>query len=441
MADELLRALGRVANDFDFLSGARALGRVEQQQLRRAEDSRQDVVEVVRHAPGEPADGLELLGLGEVALQLHAFATHPGVGQRTRDGGRQALQPVLHDVVSGAGPHSRHRGVLTDGAGYDDEREVLAGRLQHRQRPRSVESREVVIAQHDIPRLTCQCRAERLGGFDALVGRDESATPQLAQDHFGVGRAILDEERAERRRCGGHGIGHDLLYGRARPCFKAAARQLMCPCAPSCLLFRWFFSRHVTPARSPRDTVPARRPTQPVAVRDTQLENRVARLELRQLEKEAQVEELQARLDDARREVVRAMAKLQSLATRAEAASGMAEAEIALQALRTSGNPQGVPELGQAAQLLQLAAAEFDKQNYGGALYLANQAKDAAAAGQGRVASVERGALRQGEVPFALPLRLQTAGRAKAGRRSRLESCRRHGHLRAREKYCARCRR
>ena len=168
------------------------------------------------------------------------------------------------------------------------------------------------------------------------------------------------------------------------------------------------------PQTSPaRDTVPAHQPPRPAPVaRDTQLEQRVSRLELRLLEKEAQVEELQARLDEARHEVVRAMAKLQSLATRAEAASGMAEAEIALQALRTSGNPQGVPELGQAAQLLQQATVEFDKQNYGGALYLANQAKDAAAAGQGRVASVERGSLRQGEVPFALPLHLQTMGRA-----------------------------
>ena len=169
-----------------------------------------------------------------------------------------------------------------------------------------------------------------------------------------------------------------------------------------------------TPAPKPvRDTVPARRPpVQPVAVRDTLLEQRVSRLELRMLEKEAQVEELQARLDDARREVVRAMAKLQTLATRAEAASGMAEAEIALQSLRGTGGQQAVPELGQAAQLLQLSTAEFDKQNYGGALYLANQAKDAAAAGQGRVASAERGSLRRGEVPFALPLRLQTTGRA-----------------------------
>jgi len=155
-------------------------------------------------------------------------------------------------------------------------------------------------------------------------------------------------------------------------------------------------------------------PTQPA--RDTALEQRAGRLELKTLEQEAQIEELQDRLDDARREVVRAMAKLQSLATRAEAASGMAEAEIALEALRSAngsggGSSAASPELAQGTQLLQLATAEFDKQNYAGALYLATQAKNAAAAGQGRATS-ERGTPRTGEIPFALPLHLQTTGRA-----------------------------
>src|SRR5213594_2334332 len=123
------------------------------------------------------------------------------------------------------------------------------------------------------------------------------------------------------------------------------------------------------PVRAPRDTA---RVTQraPAVVRDTALEQRAARLELKVLEQEAQVDELQSRLDDARREVVRAMAKLQSLATRAEAASGMAEAEIALQALRSaSGSNSQAPtpaEYGQGMQLLQLATTEFDQQNYAG---------------------------------------------------------------------------
>ena len=146
-----------------------------------------------------------------------------------------------------------------------------------------------------------------------------------------------------------------------------------------------------------------------VSARNARLEQDVARLELRLLEKEAQLEELQARLDDARREVVRGMAKMQSLATRAEAASGIAEAEIALRSLRAAGTAQEVPEV---SQLMRLSTAEFDKQNYGGALYLANQAKSAAVTARGQLASEEQEELRKGEVPFALPLRLQTAGRA-----------------------------
>jgi uncharacterized coiled-coil protein SlyX len=146
---------------------------------------------------------------------------------------------------------------------------------------------------------------------------------------------------------------------------------------------------------------------QPTVVRDPELEQRLARSELRLLEKEAQIEDLQTQLGDARQEVVRAMAKLQSLATRAEAASGIAEAEIALQSMRSAGAPASA----ELAELMKQSTAEFDKQNYGGALYLANQAKSAATA-RGQLASADRGSLRPGEVPFALPLQLQTTGRA-----------------------------
>jgi len=178
-----------------------------------------------------------------------------------------------------------------------------------------------------------------------------------------------------------------------------------------CSLFR---APSPDPARTPADTGRTSTRRQPAVARDTALEQRAARLELKVLEQEAQVAELQSRLDDARREVVRAMAKLQSLATRAEAASGMAEAEIALQALRSANgnNSPPSPEYGQGNQLLQLATTEFDQQNYAGALYLATEAKNAAAAGQGRVSSDDRTSTRKGEVPFALPLRLQTTGRS-----------------------------
>lgn len=189
---------------------------------------------------------------------------------------------------------------------------------------------------------------------------------------------------------------------------------LACACLVLSACPPWWVFRGGRPESVPETPINGPDGPAPVVVRDTALERRANQLELQLLEKQAQVEELQSRLDDARREVVRAMAKLQTLATRAEAASGLAEAEIALQALRgvRGGGIQAAPEIGQASQLMQLAVAEFNRQNYGGALYLSTQAKGAAATGQARLANVERGSLRPGEVPFAVPLRLQALGRA-----------------------------
>ena len=162
------------------------------------------------------------------------------------------------------------------------------------------------------------------------------------------------------------------------------------------------------PQPVPRSSKATRASAESISV----LEQKTARLELRLLEEEAQVSDLQAKLDDARQEVVRAMAKLQTLASKAEAASAMAEAEIALQALQTAAKQVGAPEATQAEQLLHMSTKEFDQQNYGGALYLANQAKSLAGAGQTRLTSSGRGTLRPGEVLFALPLHLQTLVRA-----------------------------
>src|SRR6058998_3412029 len=96
-------------------------------------------------------------------------------------------------------------------------------------------------------------------------------------------------------------------------------------------------------------------------VHDSVLEQRVARLELLVAERDAQVEDLEARLDEARQEVVRALAKLQTVASHAEAASAIAEAEIAVQALRaaTGTQPAAGADVAQAGTLLQQASAEF----------------------------------------------------------------------------------
>lgn len=176
-----------------------------------------------------------------------------------------------------------------------------------------------------------------------------------------------------------------------------------------------------SPAVSER---PIQAPAPAASPASPELSRRIARLELTLLEKDAQVEDLQSRLNDTRQEVVRAMSKLQTLATRAEAASGMAEAEVALQSLRTGAGSVAAPEALQTTKLLQESSNEFTKLNYGGALYLANQAKTLAGAGRGRLAGGDRGVQRPGETPFALPIHLKAVGRGNVregpGAKSRL---------------------
>jgi TolA-binding protein len=146
-----------------------------------------------------------------------------------------------------------------------------------------------------------------------------------------------------------------------------------------------------------------------VTARDPELDKRVSRLELQLLARDAQIEDLQTRLEDTRAEVVRAMAKLQSMASRAQAASAMAEAEVALQTMK-SGVSADPPEAAQVTGLVRQSAAAFDKANYGGALYLANQAKTVASSYRGRLGVNKEGA-RPGETLFAVPIKLKTTSR------------------------------
>src|SRR5574341_162867 len=178
-------------------------------------------------------------------------------------------------------------------------------------------------------------------------------------------------------------------------------------------------ARSAPPPQTVPDTVPAPRPPvavrEPVVVRDREQDRRLAAAELDLLAKDAQIDALTRQLDDARQEVVRAMARLRTLATRAEAASGMAEAELAVQSLRAKAE-RSAPELSQAEQLLKLSGDEFANENYGGALYLANQVKSAARAGESRVAAQRLTPL-SGEVTFAIPvpLRILSRGNVREG--------------------------
>jgi hypothetical protein len=160
-----------------------------------------------------------------------------------------------------------------------------------------------------------------------------------------------------------------------------------------------------------RDTVFVDR-TRVDTVADPETRQRLAQIEAEVLARDGRIQVLEDQLEEARREVVRTMARSQTVASRAEAASGIAEAELAIRTLRTAAGRRPAPEASQADRLLRDSNGEFGNGNYGGALYLATQARVIAGQGTDRFSRSEAETLRPGEIQFPVPLRLRTATRA-----------------------------
>jgi hypothetical protein len=147
------------------------------------------------------------------------------------------------------------------------------------------------------------------------------------------------------------------------------------------------------------------------------LEQELSTLKIQAIEQDTVINELrrrseaqQKRLGAAIVDVVRSKAKLRSMESKAEAASTIAEAEIAFKALQSraaSFDWVALDEIAIAEHLLEMSADEFNLQNYGGALYLANQAKGRVRTAQDRLSSMVNTSAPSGEDSFAQPLPLK----------------------------------
>lgn len=159
-----------------------------------------------------------------------------------------------------------------------------------------------------------------------------------------------------------------------------------------------------------RDTVVVTRLRVDTVV-DPETRQRLSQVEVEVLARDARIQILEDQLEEARREVVRTMARSQTIASLAEAASGIAEAELAIRTLQTTAGQRPAPEASQSQRLLTQSNEEFEKGNFGGALYLATQARVIAGQGTDRFGRTPE-TLRPGETQFQVPLRLRTATRA-----------------------------
>lgn len=146
----------------------------------------------------------------------------------------------------------------------------------------------------------------------------------------------------------------------------------------------------------------------------SEFDTKLARLQALLSEKDAQIQTLHRKLDDTIQEAVRTKSKLRSQENKADAVSGLAEAETAMKTFKESMPGADMrAELTEANSLMKMGADELKKENYSGTLYVTNQVKailkDVQENAQGRNTMTPV----DGEVLFALPLPLKIAASGK----------------------------
>lgn len=142
------------------------------------------------------------------------------------------------------------------------------------------------------------------------------------------------------------------------------------------------------------------------------LKNVNAELQLKLLERNAELARLERERSEAIQEVVRTKSKLRGVESKAEAASTMAEVEIALKQVKAAAakaDQDPGPGLSEAERLMQMSAAEFENNNYGGTIYLATQAKSLIGTRRDQIGS-QGSSPQPDEVPFAFPIALESLG-------------------------------
>lgn len=167
--------------------------------------------------------------------------------------------------------------------------------------------------------------------------------------------------------------------------------------------------------------------TPPASAVCTEQDREIVRLQQTLAERDAEIQSLHDQqtvqaeaLTQTSGEVARAAVKLRRLATQADAASDLAEVEVALQALwAETHRPRAAAQLVQAQRILDAGAAAFVQGDYGVAVELAaqSQAMIDMVNGRRRPESAARNAL---EVAFKVPVmmctRIDSNLRAQPGR-------------------------
>jgi hypothetical protein len=178
----------------------------------------------------------------------------------------------------------------------------------------------------------------------------------------------------------------------------------------------------------------------PAPVVCDQQDREIVRLQQSLTEKDAEIQQLRAQrnvqakeLKQTTGEVARAEVRLRRLATQADAASQLAEVEVALQGMQTKTlTRRAAAQLAQAQHILDAGAASFAQGDYGAAVELAAQSQeiiDMVAGRRGSAAAMRDAVEMPFQVPVALRVRIDSNLRARPGRSAAVLGVLRQGAL------------
>jgi hypothetical protein len=199
-------ALRELADHGHALAVRVVVGQIREGEVGVPEDHGEQIVEVVRDAPGEPAEGVEPFGLPQLLLQGSALPAFLRLLQLAPDDRHEPAHPVLqHDVV-GARAHQHRRLLLPDPPADEDERQIVATVPEQFQRLLGTEPRHVVVADHQVRGALAQRLGDLLGALGTLVVDAEPAAPQMGGDQQRVVVAVLaDQQPDQPPAAAGHG--------------------------------------------------------------------------------------------------------------------------------------------------------------------------------------------------------------------------------------------
>lgn len=185
----------------------------------------------------------------------------------------------------------------------------------------------------------------------------------------------------------------------------------------------------------------------PVSVVCDQQDREIVRLQQTLTEKDAEIQQLRAQrnvqakeLKQTTGEVARAEVRLRRLATQADAASQLAEVEVALHGMQTKPLARSAAaQQAQAQQILDAAAASFAQGDYGAAVELAAQSQaiiEMLAGRRGSAAAIRDAVEMPFQISVALRVRIDSHLRAGPGRSAEVLGVLRQGALVQAHAHC-----